>query len=182
MVICTTPLCLPVGGGKNHIRRDLDKIGGRIADSKVPQWLYILYFLHTDKWFRSLFYYRSGPLFKTLFGWYRPGDNSLIIPASTTIGAGVSMEHAYSTVLNAEKIGDNFSFMQCTTIGVKTSGGKRPVIGNNVSLGAGVIIIGEVTVGNNVSIGAGTVVVKNIEDNAVVAGNPVRVIRYKNKA
>ena len=86
------------------------------------------------------------------------------------------MAHAYSTVLNAEKIGDNFTFINCTTIGKK--GNKRPIIGNNVTLGANVVIIGDVKIGNNVIIGAGSVIVKDIPDNSVVAGNPAKIIKY----
>ena len=51
-----------------------------------------------------------------------------------------------------------------------------PVIGDNVTVGANVVIIGNVTIGNNVVIGAGSVVVKDVPSNVVVAGNPVRVI------
>ena len=57
-------------------------------------------------------------------------------------------------------------------------GGGRPVIGNNVTLGASVTIIGNVKIGNNVIIGAGSVVVHDVPNNTIVAGNPARVIRY----
>lgn len=87
------------------------------------------------------------------------------------------MAHSYATVINAESIGDNFSFIQCTTVG--QSKGKRPVIGNNVSLGANVVVIGDVKIGDNVTIGAGSVVVKDIPDNSIAVGNPARVIRTK---
>lgn len=71
--------------------------------------------------------------------------------------------HPYATIINAESIGDNFHFIHCTTIGATDKG--RPTIGNNVSLGAGAIIIGDVTIGDNVTIGAGSVVVKDIPSN-----------------
>lgn len=49
--------------------------------------------------------------------------------------------------------------------------------GINVTLGANVIIIGDVHIGNNVTIGAGSVVVKDIPDNSVAVGNPAIVIK-----
>ncbi len=52
--------------------------------------------------------------------------------------------------------------------------GQRPIIGNNVTLGAAVTIIGEVKIGDDVMVGAGTVVVKDIPDNCIVAGNPAK--------
>ena len=51
------------------------------------------------------------------------------------------------------------------------------VIGENVWLGAGVIIVPGVTIGKNAVIGAGSVVTKDIPDNVLAVGNPARVIR-----
>lgn len=54
----------------------------------------------------------------------------------------------------------------------------RPVrIGNNVWLGAGVIVCPGVTIGDNTTIGAGSVVARDIPANVVAAGNPCRVLR-----
>ena len=85
------------------------------------------------------------------------------------------MAHPYSTIINAESIGKNFRCIHLTTIGAKSEG--RPTIGDNVSLGANVTIIGNIHIGNNVTIGAGSVVVKDITDNCIVVGNPAKVIR-----
>lgn len=164
-----------MGGGSELINSDLAKYRRQVNIPLKANILLLLYLLHNNRWFRNVFYYRVGPMWDLLIAWWRPGDKSLIIPFSTKIGGGLLMAHAYATVLNAESIGDNFSFIHCTTIGKK--GDKRPVIGNNVTLGANVVIIGDVKIGNNVVVGAGSVVVKDIPDNSVVVGNPAKVIK-----
>ena len=49
------------------------------------------------------------------------------------------------------------------------------------SIGANSIIIAGVTIGENALVGAGSIVTKDVPSNAVVAGNPARIIRYKDK-
>lgn len=165
-----------IGGKRNLIFCDLQVIEGQI-NIKLPIRLQFVYQLHTNRYFRSVFYYRIGPALDLLISWYRPGDKYFWIPFSTKVGKGLKYAHPYSTVLNAESIGENFCCIHCTTIGKKD--GHRPRIGNNVTCGCNVTIIGDITIGNNVTIGAGSVVVKTVPDNAVVVGNPARVIKYK---
>lgn len=147
----------------------------------VNKWLGTLFLLHTDAFYRKLFYYRIGPVKSLFISWLHSGDKYLTFSQTTKIGNGCRLAHPYATILNAETIGDNFVVRQCTTLGMKDGGG-RPVIGNNVTLGASVTIIGNVTIGNNVTIGAGSVVVHDVPDNTIVAGNPAKVIKYIDKA
>ena len=62
--------------------------------------------------------------------------------------------------------------------------GKRQYetkVGNDVWIGANVVILAGVDVGNHVIIGAGSIVTKDIPDYAIVGGNPAKVITYRNE-
>ena len=57
------------------------------------------------------------------------------------------------------------------------------IVGNDVWIGHGAIILSGVKIGNGAIIGAGSIVTKDVEDFAIVGGNPARIIRYRfNKA
>jgi len=61
----------------------------------------------------------------------------------------------------------------------------KVVIGSNVFIGSGAIILPGVTIGDNVIIGAGSIVTKSFEGNQIIAGNPARIIgpleKFENK-
>lgn len=80
-------------------------------------------------------------------------------------------------MLNASRIGENFTVLQCTTLGKKADG--KPIIGDNVQYGANVNILGGITIGDGTLVGAGSVVTKNTPPNSVVVGVPAKVIRIR---
>lgn len=163
------------GGGKKLIDSDLEALESQAGIENLPKWLLLLDMLHNNRYYRVLFYHRIGPVASLLISWYRPGDMYFRIRAGMQIGEGMWIAHPYSTILNAESIGKNFRCIHCTTLGAGKNG--IPTLGDNVSLGANVVIVGGVKIGNNVTIGAGSVVVKDIPDNSVAVGNPAKVIK-----
>ncbi|NRA94502.1 MAG: serine acetyltransferase [Psychroserpens sp.] len=127
--------------------------------------------------YAHIFFWRIGKRYHPWKPWFSR-DIDCKIFGSSKIDGGLMCFHPFATVINAKSIGKNFEFRNCLTIGNKGNDNKKvPVIGNNVTVGANVVIIGDITIGDNVIIGAGSVVVKDIPSNAVVAGNPAKVIR-----
>lgn len=102
------------------------------------------------------------------------------------IGGGLFLPHTVGTVLGAERIGDNCTIMQGVTLGTSEPDmgftvSERPVIGNNVLIGAGAKVIGRITIGDHAKIGANAVVLHDVPAYAVAAGVPA-TIRLKTRA
>lgn len=100
------------------------------------------------------------------------------LPSSVKAGKNLTLGYwGLGTVIHtATVIGDNCTINQNVTIGRNFGDKKVPVIGNNVYIGAGSVVFGEITIGDNAIIGSNSVVNKSVAPNAIVAGNPARVI------
>ena len=102
------------------------------------------------------------------------------------IGPGLYIMHAYGIMVGPSPIGDNCVLHQNVTIGDRVAAGDNsvPRLGNNVWVGPGATITGDITIGDNVVVSAGTVMSKSVPDGCLVAGNPGRVIQrdYDNSA
>ena len=99
-----------------------------------------------------------------------------------TFGKGLSIAHIGTIVVNgATKIGDNCRIHTCVNIGTKAGySNKAPNIGNNVYIGPGAKIFGDITIGDSVVIGANSVVNKSfIENDISIAGIPAQKISNK---
>ena len=136
--------------------------------------------LLNNKTFRNVFYYRVRQDNRVISKLLQPLYPSLKgIEISGEIDSGLVIYHGYSTIIHSTKIGTNFSTYQNVTIGrgKQINGRYTPIIGNNVVVYTGSVVVGGITIGDNVTIGAGSIVVKDIPSNCVVAGNPARVVK-----
>ncbi len=96
-----------------------------------------------------------------------------------TCGPGFCIEHYGNVVINQHaKIGSNCRIIGGVVVGA-TANDKIPKIGNNVFIGFGAAIVGDVTIADGVAIGANAVVTKDVlTPNVSVGGVPAKVISY----
>lgn len=95
------------------------------------------------------------------------------IHPAATIGRRFFIDHGMATVIGATAvIGDDVMLYHSVTLGsvVNENVKRHPTLGNNVVVGAGAIILGDITIGDGAKIGAGAVVTKDVKPGATVVG------------
>ena len=100
------------------------------------------------------------------------------------IGEGLFIDHGTGVVIGETSvIGDNVTLFQGVSLGGtgKEKGKRHPTLGNNVVVGAGAKILGNITIGDDVNIGANAVVIRDVPSNSTVVGVPGRIARHKGK-
>lgn len=106
---------------------------------------------------------------------FAPLSSCYINMPPENIGGGLFLQHGFSTIIAAKEIGERCHINQQVTIGYDEK--DSPVIGNNVLVAAGAIVIGKVNIGDNAKVGAGAVVVKDVPANATVVGVAAKVVK-----
>ncbi|MBU2581245.1 MAG: serine O-acetyltransferase [Alphaproteobacteria bacterium] len=104
---------------------------------------------------------------------------SVDIHPAARLGKGIMLDHATGFVVGETAIvGDNCSFLHGVTLGGsgKESGDRHPKIGNNVLIGAGAKVLGNISIGHCSRVAAGSVVLKDVPANVTVAGVPARIV------
>ena len=98
------------------------------------------------------------------------------------IGSGFFIDHGMGVVIGeTSEIGHDVLLYQGVTLGGtgKDSGKRHPTLGNNIVVGSGAKILGPIVIGDNVKVGAGSVVVHAVPANSTVVGVPAKVVRVK---
>lgn len=102
------------------------------------------------------------------------------IHPAAQLGRRFFIDHAMGVVIGETTIvGDNCVLYQGVTLGGtgNETGKRHPTLGNNVTVGTGAKVLGNICIGNNVKIGGNSVVVKDVPDNCTVVGVPGRIIK-----
>lgn len=101
------------------------------------------------------------------------------IHPAARFGKGIMLDHATGLVIGETAVvGDNCSFLHGVTLGGsgKDTGDRHPKIGDNVMIGAGAKVLGNIRVGHCSRVAAGSVVVREVPPCTTVAGVPARVV------
>ena len=109
---------------------------------------------------------------------------SIEIHPGATIGGGLFIDHGMGVVIGETTIiGENVTLYQGVTLGGtgKQKEKRHPTIGNNVVVGTGAKILGNITIGDNSYIGANAVVIKDVPANSTIVGVPGRLTKQDGK-
>ena len=139
------------------------------------------------KWLRiyEFFYNNRSNLFLTpfllwaYFQYYRYSLKCGLSIPKNVCAKGLTLYHFGSIVINPScVIGENCCIMNNVNIGANNGSCAAPQIGNNVYIGPGAVIFGDIKIADGCYIGANSVVNKNIlEPNSVVVGVPAKIIK-----
>ena len=100
------------------------------------------------------------------------------------IGQGLFIDHGTGVVIGETAIvGNNVTLFQGVTLGGtgKETGKRHPTLGNNIVVGAGAKVLGNITIGDNSYIGSNAVVVKSVPANSTVVGVPGHLVKQEGR-
>lgn len=137
--------------------------------------------LHAVTWHRvaHFFWMRNFKFLARLISQITRFFTGIEIHPGATIGSGFFIDHGMGVVIGeTAEVGDNCLLYHGVTLGGTSLEKKKrhPTLGDNVVIGAGAKILGDITLGANVQVGANAVVLKDVPANSVVVGIPGRVV------
>jgi serine O-acetyltransferase len=180
--ICKPPVKRDVNGVLNSLIADFKIIFER--DPAARNWLEVLFCypglqaLMVHRFSHQLYRWHL-PFFPRLLSHLARFFTGIEIHPGAHIGEGVFIDHGMGVVIGETAIIGNYSLIyQGVTLGGtgKESGKRHPTLGENVVVGAGAKVLGNITIGNNVRIGAGSVVLRDVPSDCTVVGVPGRIM------
>ena len=175
-------LCVLASRQKHLIKADvarwnqIDGVGFGLFES-------LNWYLTYKKEFRNLLQHRFKHPSRSIFAFavarilWKPMESLYIY--TKEIGGGLYIQHGFATIISAQRIGENCRIYQQVTIGYKKE--FSPTLEDNVSVTCGAKVLGDLTMHSGSLAAAGAVVVKDVPENAIVAGVPAKVIGYKDE-
>lgn len=128
------------------------------------------------------FYLRKKYFLARYFSEKGKRKSGIEIHPGATIGKHFFIDHGTGVVIGETAIiKDNVTLFHGVTLGGTTSekGKRHPTIENNVIIGCGATILGNITIGKNSKIGANAVILKDVPENTTVVGVPGKIINKK---
>lgn len=177
-------LCVLCSKHKHLIKKDIAR-WNRIDQINFGMFESINWYMTYKKEFRNLLQHRLKNPTRTAAAMlhyaiarilWKPMESLYIY--TEDIGGGLYIQHGVATIITAKKIGENCRIYQQVTIGYK-NGTCPPVLEDNVAVTCGAKVLGDITMHKGSLAAAGAVVVKDVPENAIVAGVPAKVIGYK---
>lgn len=137
--------------------------------------------------FRALYWYRithflyvhKHYFWARFFSERAKRKTGIEIHPGAQIGKNLFIDHGMGVVIGETAIiGDDVLIYHGVTLGGtgKEKGKRHPTIGDNVIIGAGAKILGNIRIGDNVKVGANAVILKDVENNATIVGIPGKTV------
>ena len=103
------------------------------------------------------------------------------LPCEVDVGRNFRIDHFGGIIISGfARFGDNCVLRNGVTVGLRrTDDPVAPRVGNNVDIGTGAKLLGDITIGDNVVIGANAVVLEDVPPNSAAVGVPARIIQRK---
>lgn len=174
---------------KKYIEQDIKALGLKNARKGIKHIFFPNEIVQFQIALRKLEYYENVGRKRTLFGkvlwlYYKMKHRRLGIKLGFSIspncfGPGLSIPHYGNIVVNNNaRIGANCRLHSGVNIGASAGHTEAPKLGNNVYIGPGAILFGDISIADNVTVGANATVNKSCEEQYVVlAGTPAKIVK-----
>src|SRR6201993_3704068 len=143
--------------------------------------LHAVWFYRVNHWLWTNRFFLLGRWFSQIARWL----TGIEIHPAAKVGRRLFIDHGMGVVIGETAIvGDDVTLYQGVTLGGtgKEHGKRHPTLEDNVVVGGGAKILGNIVVGKNCRIGAGSVVLRNVPENSTVVGVPGHIIFREGKS